>query len=481
MTIRTRAVGVLLLALLLGACTGGAQEREPSLTSGPSTTGQESSAPSRAESAPPSAPTGTWSRDGLPIVAGADGQHLVDQRGDPLLVHAETIWAAMQSLDGDEFAAHMARRHAQGFNAVLMTPVPWIGLDGESMATVDGQRPFEDDGVTFAEEYWAELDRRLAVARDNGITVFLAASGVGVAAEQKGRAWGADQASAMGRAIGERYAATPGIVWLMGVDYRPEDWERYDAEMLAFVDGLRAGGDEHLVTVQYYNTDSTSYDNPAWRGVYQLEAAYTYRPSYGPVLTAYERGIAPVMLIEANFESENNEGGPPTTDETLRRQMLWTYTSGGTGAAYGHRSVWQFSDDWQSVTDTPAVEQLQLIHAQFSSIRWWDLVPDADDALLVEGGGEATTRGTQDGGFADVLESDRATSARSAAGDLAVVYVPTARRLSLDLSLVPEVTRARWFDPTSGALVEVALTADMTPPGANAAGDGDWLLLLDRG
>jgi hypothetical protein len=143
--------------------------------------------------------------------------------------------------------------------------------------------------------------------------------------------------------------------------------------------------------------------------------------------------------------------------------------------------VWQFSDDWESVTDTPAVEQLQLIHAQFSSIRWWDLVPDADDALLVEGGGEATTRGTQDGGFADVLESDRATSARSAAGDLAVVYVPTARRLSLDLSLVPEVTRARWFDPTSGALVEFALTADMTTPGANAAGDGDWLLLLDRG
>jgi len=43
--------------------------------------------------------------------------------------------------------------------------------------------------------------------------------------------------------------------------------------------------------------------------------------------------------------------------------------------------------------------------------------------------------------------------------------------------MAPE-TRAAWVDPASGARRPVPMAATFTPPGPNAAGDGDWLLLL---
>ena len=38
--------------------------------------------------------------------------------------------------------------------------------------------------------------------------------------------------------------------------------------------------------------------------------------------------------------------------------------------------------------------------------------------------------------------------------------------------------RATWVDPVSGARRPVPMAASFTTPGANAGGDGDWLLVL---
>jgi len=417
--------------------------------------------------------------DDPPVVVGVsdDRRTLVDQHGDPVLLHAETAWAMMQSLTPDEISAHLERRATQGFNAILVTPFPWIGQEGEDHRTPDGLEPFDGDVARPEPAYWRRLDRLLATARGLGITVFLAPGGAAPEFEAAGLDFDAERARELGEAMGARYARTPGIVWLMGVDYKAEYWDEYDPQLLGFVEGLRAGGAAQPVTVQYYNEDSTSWDNPRWRGVYNLEAAYTYRPAYGPVGTAYDRHAAPVMLVESNFEEENNEGGPETTDESLRRQVLWTYTSGGIGTAYGHRAIWPFEDGWERFVDTEAVAQLGRLHALVAALDWWRLVPD--DGLLTEGAGAQITTGTQNGGFADVLESDHATAAISGDGDLALVYVPTARTIVLDTARFAPGARVRWVDPASGESTEVRLTPRLTTPGPNAEGDEDWLLVVE--
>jgi hypothetical protein len=47
-------------------------------------------------------------------------------------------------------------------------------------------------------------------------------------------------------------------------------------------------------------------------------------------------------------------------------------------------------------------------------------------------------------------------------------------------------TSARWYDPTSGMYTDVngspfahSNTKQFTPPGANQAGDADWVLVLE--
>jgi hypothetical protein len=73
--------------------------------------------------------------------------------------------------------------------------------------------------------------------------------------------------------------------------------------------------------------------------------------------------------------------------------------------------------------------------------------------------------------------------------DLIVAYVPPTgserRRFVLDLSDLPAPGRARWFDPVGGTYLDdrelPARAGEVTfeVPGRNAAGDDDWVLLVE--
>ena len=477
-----RPPAVMLLAalaavvLLLAGCGGGATPAP----SGSSTAESSSAAePSSAAPAPPDPPASRTAPGSAPLVAGVsdDGRYLVDEAGDPLLLRAEAIWSAMQTLTPPEIDEHLELRASQGFNAVIMHPFPWSGVTTDSRHTIDGLEPFDETVANLDEEYWQRFDAVLATANRLGITVFIAPIGMTWGFEENGYDYDETLAGQLGEALGARYASTPGIVWMLGMDYDEVDWDTYDEMMMSFVDGLRAGGDDHLATVHLFN-HSTSHDNRTWRGVSQIELAYTYQPTYVTVLRAYSYDTGPVVLIEGNYEDENNEGGPETTDETLRRQTLWTLTSGGVGISYGQRHVWQFIEPWQDMRVTDAIDEQAVAVDLFRSVPWWTLVPDADGTFLTAGQGEDVTTGTQEGGFADVLESDRATAAIADDGSLAVVYVPTARTITLDVSRLADGVRAVWVDPVSGERQDAALAETFTTPGENAGGDEDWVLLL---
>ena len=462
-------LAVVVLALVLVGCSGGAEPGADASSSSPVTSPPEPAATDSVPAAP-----GT-----VQLVSGVseDGRYLVDESGDPLLLRAEAIWSAMQALTPQEIDDHLALRASQGFNGVIMHPFPWSGTETDSRQTIDGLEPFDGSVAKLNEEYWERFDAVLATAARLGITVFIAPIGLTWGFEENGYDYDESLAGDLGEALGARYADTPGIVWMLGMDYDEVDFDTYDPMMMSFIDGLRSAGDQHLVTVHLFNP-STSHDNTDWRGVSQIELAYTYQPTYDTVLRAYTYGTGPVVLIEGNYENENNEGGPETTDESLRRQTLWTLTSGGVGVTYGERHIWQFIQPWQDVRQTDAITEQAVAVDLFRSFDWWTLVPDADSTFLIGGQGEAVTTGTQEGGFADVLESDWATAAIADDGSLAVVYVPTARTITLDLSRLAPGVRAAWVDPVSGDRLDTALAESLTTPGENAGGDEDWLLVI---
>ena len=119
-----------------------------------------------------------------------------------------------------------------------------------------------------------------------------------------------------------------------------------------------------------------------------------------------------------------------------------------------------------------SARQVARLRDVVASLPWWTLVPD-DGRLLTGGAG-----GNPDA--FDQLESDLATAAASPDGDLALVYVPTARTITIDAGRLAAGARAWWVDPTTAVPLPVEVATSMTTPGPNAAGDHDWLLVLGR-
>jgi hypothetical protein len=68
----------------------------------------------------------------------------------------------------------------------------------------------------------------------------------------------------------------------------------------------------------------------------------------------------------------------------------------------------------------------------------------------------------------------------------ALLYFPSGTATTLDLSNFAGPVKARWFDPTTGRDQPAAdspfapvAAHEVAPPSRNAAGDPDWVLVLE--
>jgi Protein of unknown function (DUF4038)/Putative collagen-binding domain of a collagenase len=423
-------------------------------------------------------------RQGPPFATAVspDGRHFLDQYGRPLLLHGDSPWALMTRLSPEQARRWFTDRQERGFNAAIVSLIGATanGAPSDDGATFDGLRPFVDgDILRWREPYWARVTGYLRMAADHGITVLLyPIDGWTIGRSFVPRSIG--QCRRYGAMVAERFRGLPNIVWMSGGDYwyAAEDQTRgtdVDRCIDAMVRGIRGSGDGRPFSIQLKAEKSVSTDRPYWARRVDWNFVYTYYPTYKAVLDAYRRRPAlPAVLGEANYEGENNQHEtPPTTDETLRRQVLWSLTSGAAGEFYGSDD-WDLHEGWEGRLSTRAVGQIGRLRELFATLRWWELVPDTGSRLVTGGRGTEVT--TDDP--TDVLESDYATAARTPDGRLAVVYLPTPRAITVDRSAMAAGTRAVWVDPTSGRRRPVPMAARFTPPGRNAAGGGDWLLLL---
>ena len=411
-----------------------------------------------------------------------NGRYFLDQYGQPFLVRGDSPWALMTRLSPEEAQIYLADRERHGFNSLIVSLLGAEANGGPSDdgSTLDGLRPFvEGDVVDWQELYWQRMEDYLRLAAEHGITVFLYPIDgwvVGTSFVPSS----IDRCRDYGAKVAQRFRKLPNIVWMSGGDYTPgEDAERgsdVDRCIDALMRGIRGTGDGRPFSIQLWYDKSISTESPFWARRADWNFAYSYYPTYKAVLDAYRHEPAiPVLFGEGNYEGENNQPDTPaTTDETLRRQVLWALTSGAAGDFMGSDD-WEFHDGWQQRLSTPGVEQVSRLRDLFSELPWWALVPDLRGELVTSGRGERITADRP----LDVLDNDYATAARSRDGRYAVVYVPTARTLTLDLSLLADDVSLAWVDPSSGARSPVERTPLLTTPGSNDAGGSDWLLVTE--
>lgn len=431
-----------------------------------------------------------------PLRVSADHRYLVDQSGAPFLIVGDTPQGLMGRLTEKEADYYFADREAHGFNTLGWIDVACSGHDypwNKFAATPDGIRPFTGfigsptdythyDLSKPNEAYFERLDHMVQLAANHHLVVFLdPAETIGWLPVLRNN--GMKAAYAYGQYLGRRYQRFKNVMWLNGNDFNNWRVPTDDALVEAVAKGIKSIAPSQLQTVELNVFDSSSLDDPTWVPIVSLNSTYVYGPTYIQMLHSYnEKPVMPAYLVEAHYDLEN-VGEPPDfgTPYVLRREEYWTMLSGGTGQFYGNKYTWSFADDWKSKIDTPGVEQLGIWERFFVSLPWEKLVPDQNHSVVTSGlgtwGNLKTTR---------VSQSDYCTAAKTSDGSVVVVYMPTARTITVDMARLRGPAKARWFDPSNGSYKDISSShlankgsKQFTPPGKNHDGDGDWVLLLE--
>ncbi len=432
------------------------------------------------------AATVTVTTDSLPDVSGrfvsavsADGRYFVDQTGAPILVRGDSPWALLVDASQAQMDTYVSTRQSQGFNAVLVSLLGSTANGGpsDSGATFDGLLPFVNgDPSQLNDAYWDRVEHFIARCREAGITVMAYPIDGWAGTDEFGglaRSWSTVTATAYGRAVAARLSAYDNVIWAVGGDFTIGQATE-DARFAAVLAGLAAGGMDRPSTVQF-TLNSTSLSSPFWRALVDFSFVYSYAASYAMVENGYQETTLTGAHVPAILGETHYEGYPQVTNRYLRSQVAWALTSGSPGDFYGSEDVWDTAPT-PAALNTVAVAQISALRAAFAGLDGWQrLRPDYASAFITAG------RGTKAGDTGEYFSGNTyVTGAVTDDGTLAVVYLPDATRsITLNTGLLGSGFTARWIDPTNGASHPTSAATSYSLPDANAAGDHDWLLVLE--
>ena len=440
-----------------------------------------------------------------PLRPSADGRHLVDRRGTPVLLKGEAAWLSLVNLTEEEQERYLANRAAKGFNAVLVSllnhdyarppnPVP--------PANRYGEEPFRerDDFATPNDAYFDRAAAFVDRAAAHGIAVLLVPAYLGFDGKDEGW-WGPlagpknsrAACHTFGRYLGEKLGSKGNVVWVAGGDYAPPPGSEGEARLRALLEGMKEAGASQPWTGHWNvgHRGGISTDEALFAPAMDLNGVYQYGTSYEYALRAYDVvPRRPVFVLEGTYEREHPGGLQP-----FRREWWWGMLSGAAGTVFGNDFVWTaqsargtYSADyaaadrtvssWAAELESPGTFQMMRLHQLFEGLPWQRLVP----AGAASGLPDPVVSGQRPRAL-------RIASAATRQGDLLVLYVPPARKRSraftLSMSGLSGPSRARWFDPTTGQILPAAGdipnrgTFTFRTPGKNALGETDWVLVVD--
>jgi hypothetical protein len=322
---------------------------------------------------------------------------------------------------------------------------------------------------------------------------------------------GPSRMQSYGAWIAIRYRHQKNIVWMMGGDMGTGQ-DSFSAPQADVERALLAGltsvaGQQSTLFSAEWATESIGTDQPVFGAAMTLNSAYSWSGDVSKQgRRAYARNpAAPAFLLEEPYDEEGPDGNRVNGNATqpVRRFQWagWLSTVGGVISGNGY--VWPFRDatwrdwltairsrlyasgrlwptrapSWRDHLDSQGSRDMSRLNAFVASTTWYELVPSGLGGMrtLVTLGGSS------------VSASDYVAAAATPGGTLLVAYVPPTHQgpIEVDMRAMTGLTRARWFDPTSGSYTSIgnnlanAGSRSFTTPGNNGAGATDWVLVLD--
>ena len=485
-TFRTRPGVSLFLALSIGSIASGCDEDSSKITRNFQShrTLQLEGAMSTQYADAGWADAGSLARPGtaaavsFPVAVLPSKRHLVDASGKPILIEGDAAWSLIAQLTREQVDLYLDDRRARGFNTVLVALIEHQ-FSTNAPANAYGQRPFlvTGDYSTPNEEYFAHADWVLRRASEKGLLVALTPSYTGYGGGSEG--WyqemvanGPSKLRQYGKFLGSRYRDFTNILWVEGGDYNPPD----RTLVRAIAEGIEELDPGALHTAHCApETSALEY----WHGKSWLKvnSVYTYGPVFSAALKEFARPeTMPFILIESVYENEHN-----ATTQRLRTQAYHALLAGAAGQIFGNNPLWHFDGpglypapvSWQQALGGKGTQSMSHLHDLFAALPWWLLQPDINNTFVIGGLGSG---------------QDRAVAARAADRSFAIVYMPSNRRITLDMNgLAGPLITARWYDPANGGVSDAngspfpaTGSLGFGPQAAkNSDGFEDWVLVLE--
>ncbi|RIK81981.1 MAG: hypothetical protein DCC67_07725 [Planctomycetota bacterium] len=420
----------------------------------------------------------------FPVRVSENRRHLVDAHGAPFLYHADTPWMLFLKLTEGEAKDYMARRKAQGFNALQVQLTGFPGMTNRAGELPFAGTPPEQDFARPNEKFFAHVDRVMHEAQRQGMLLAVAplwsgCCGEGWAGRDKQNrpgplhANGPDKTREFGRWLGRRYGTFDNVLWILGGDNDPDNAR---AEIRALGLGLKDAAPRQLITYHAASTHSSTHVWPADESWLDVSMVYSYFRGFDKAWNKNQPDIyevshaefakipvRPFFLGESTYEGEHGAWGSALQ---ARKQAWWCVLGGGCGHAYGSPN-WNMPDHWRDLLELPGANSLKHLRDLLESKAWWTLVPDVDNVVAVQGRGL-------------YAKNDYAVTALAHDGSFALSYLPTKRALTIDLARISGArVAAHWFNPRSGELSRIGEFANEQQHAFEPPAEGDWVLVLD--
>lgn len=411
----------------------------------------------------------------FPLTVSPSQRQLIDSNGTPFLINGDTPWSLMVALTDSETNQYLDDRQSRGFNTILVNLIEHE-FAADPPRNASGVAPFSsaEDIRTPNDAYFDRCVDIVRRAFDRAMLVMMTPAYLGYDGGGEGW-WSAlssrttSEVEAYGAYLGGKFASLPNIVWVMGGDY-------WDPQVLSrtrsLVTGLKSTGRQDWLFTYHTGPDTSSSEvvgNESWL---DLNATYAYDSPGLPAQFEQDYGRTPTrpfFLFESRYEQEPN---PPVSRRALRSQAYWSILTGGMGALFGNNPIWNFENralfpfngSWQSNLNSNGAQDRTRFDEFFRAYDWSTLEPDRADTVLTGGQGSG---------------SNAAYAAKSNDSTLVIVYTPSQKQLTIDMTeLAGPNVAARWFEPDSGTYLIIGTFASTGSRGFDPPASGDWALVL---
>ena len=450
-----------------------------------------------------------WDFSHGPLQVSEDARSLVHADGTPFLWLGDTAWNLFHRLTREEAEFFLEKRRSQGFTVIQAVALG--EFQGLTRPTPAGHRPLVDNDPARPDveegpdnDYWDDVDFVFDTAAKKGLYIGILPTW----GDKVNKKWGqgpeiftAENAETYGYFLGKRYGNRPNVIWILGGD-RPCENDLHYAVWRAMARGIKAGEASHEKVVHHLMTyhpmggDSSSkyLHNDDWLDFNMFQSGHGNKDGANYKMVFSDRNLLPTKpVLDGEPRYENH---PVRNDQTktlwfddfdVRQAAYWAIFAGAFGHTYGSHDVWMMYDGtperqctdartpWKESVDLPGAWQIKILR---------DLLLDkkllADRHIPFQ---ELLVGENPDGmGYVAVCCTKNQ--------DRAFIYVPTGRKVTLDLNKLRATERAKTFslfnprtgETTKDVVIEIPDSAEGTHtialPGKEERGN-DWVIVIE--